>query len=139
MSLTYNDLPSHDICYKLTMTSFPTPQKNLAVYKFTNELDFYYKALDNERNKCLMEFGEADEETPGRYTIPDDKVPLFNAKMAEWCKIEIGVDPKITPIDLTFDDFTNCVYHKDKRFWLSAAEIVGFLEFVDKVRESEKK
>ena len=140
MSLTYNDLPTRDTFCKLTMTSFATPQKNLDVYRLENDLDFYYKAFDNERNKCLMEFGEPDNEQPGRYIIKgESNVNAYNAKIKTLCNTIIGIDPKINPINLTFEDFTNCVYHKDQNLWLSATEIKSILEFVRKIDEVTEK
>lgn len=131
--MTYGDLLNSEVCAKLMMVSFGTPQKNLQVYHFVNSTMDYRKYFENERSKLLDKYGELQED--GKYTIHGkDKIDEYNRKIDEILNMKIDgdlVDPGLSESD--FSDML-CSYPNDKRFWLNASEIYQILSISKKIK-----
>lgn len=128
--MTYGDLTSREICIKLSMVSFSSPQKNLEVYKFVYALRPLQEFFEVERSKLLQKYGTDDGN--GLFTIYGEAINDFQKDFKAICDIEI--QDTIPPLNLTEEDFSekNCTYPPDKNLWMNANDIDAVLKISKK-------
>lgn len=131
-------IPSIETTQKLTQVSFSTPAKNLAMYRFAEQIRTHQSYIENERNKLIRKYGEPTKD--GGYAVKKkealDKFFLeFNATL------DAEIPDKIENPNITEEDFKdeNCSYPIEKSMWPNAKDIASFFNFCKELNEEEKK
>lgn len=132
MQLTYGDLPTADICVKLTSVSFDTAAKNLGVYRLTSEIKGYLEAFDNERRKLLERYGTIQENGEVYRIEGEENIEAYKRALQDLMSTPItDFKADFSLFERDFDGGA-CVYPQDNKLWLNAAEIGSILNFMNK-------
>lgn len=129
MNLKYGDLPSRDVCAKLSMVSFDSPKKNLDVYRLISALNGPQTFFISEHDKMLKKFGKPLES--GAYSVVDN---LEEYKKEINALMELSIEDDIPKPNITADDFMSCSYPTDKNLWMNASDINAVLSFIQKLK-----
>lgn len=129
MNLKLKDLPSLEVCVKLSSVSFNSPKKNLDVYRLISALNGPQTFFISEHDKILKKFGKPLES--GGYSVVDnfeDYKKEINSLM------ELSIEDDIPKPNITADDFMSCYYPPDKNLWMNASDINAVLSFIQKLK-----
>lgn len=132
--MKFGDLLNRDICNKLSMISFDSPQKNLKIYQFVSALKPLQDFVETERFKILEKYGEYNYK--GYFNITGEE--NVRSYKNEWSAVlDLDTEEKIPSLDLTENDFLddNCHYPEDKKLWINANDMNTIFDFIHKVNQ----
>lgn len=120
------------------MVSFDSPQKNLEVYRFVNDLKPLQEFFEIERSKLLQKYG--CDNGDNTYTVKgQDNISNYQKDVHQLLDLEI--DENIFIPNISLEDFSgNCSsYPEDKNLWMNAHDIESVFNFIEKYRAKGKK
>lgn len=131
MILKMKDLPSLDVCAKLSTISFDSPKKNFEIYRLISALKAPQSFFASEHGKILNRLGKPTGD--GSYSVADS-FDEYKSEMDRLMELEITDDIPVPSI--SEDDFNSdkCVYPQDKNFWMNANDINSILVFIQKLK-----
>lgn len=128
--MKYKELISKKLIEKLLATSFESPNNNLKVYEWCNEIMPHIDFLENERIKLVKRYGDEDKDGNISVKAPE-KYKEFIEKFDAVLNMDIEKQIPKCPIEKDWFDNEKCNFAKDKALWISPAEIGIILKYND--------